>query len=180
MAKMFLMDHFSALARISSFTFAFHTEEWGECESERKAFPTCSGVDDGRVRFASWASERCEAGRGEERLCLLSLWPCFPVGWGLRGVLWTDWRKQGQGRVCVYESKISRRVFESHGGPFFLFSLSKFTSQRKEGRRERDVADGTLSQTQTCPEWEDRVETLHHNILLSYHLLLFSQMSVHC
>lgn len=104
----------------------------------------------------------------------------FPCGLGLRGVLWTDWRKQGQGRVCVYESKISRCVFESHGGPFFLFSLSKFTSQRKEGRRQRDVADGTLSQTQTCPEWEDREETLQHNILLSYHLLLFSQMSVHC
>lgn len=36
--------------------------------------------------------------------------------------------------MCVCESNISSSVFESHGRPYFLFSLSKFTSQRKKGR----------------------------------------------
>lgn len=159
MAKICLIEPFR-VSISSDVLFHFCFPYWGKginVKVKQKVFPTCSGVDDGLARFASW--QNCKTRTGEDRR-----WPAlpltpFPCGLGLRGVLWTDWRKQGQGCVCVYESKISSRVFESHGGPFFLFSLSKFTSQRKKGRREGDVADTTLSQTQMCPVWEDRVET---------------------
>lgn len=57
--------------------------------------------------------------------------------------------------MCEHESNISSSVFESHGRSYFLFSLSKFTSQRKKGRGgERDGSPGappTLHPTRPHP-----------------------------
>lgn len=48
MVKMFLVDHFRKYWLSCPLSFLlFHIEERGKCESETKAFPTCSGVDDG-------------------------------------------------------------------------------------------------------------------------------------
>lgn len=137
MTKMFLMDRFRAFAQLSSFAFAFHTEEWGECESERKAFPTCSGVDDGRVRFASWASARCEARRGEERLCLLSLWPCFPVGWGWGVSFGQTGGNRGRAAYVCMSLKLAV-VFLSHtvGLSSCFHCPSLLPRERREEERE--------------------------------------------
>lgn len=46
--------------------------------------------------------------------------------------------------MCVRESKNRGSVFESHGRPYFLFSLSKFTSQRRKGRGgDKDATSGS-------------------------------------
>lgn len=67
-----------------------------------------------------------------------------------RGVSSVSWRKQGRGFTCVsvYNSNISNSVFKSHGRPYFLFSLSEFTSQRgrEGGRRSR----GSLLTSHYC------------------------------
>lgn len=72
------------------------------------------------------------ASRGGAPLPALPL-TLFPCGLGLRGVLWTDWRKQGQGRVCVYESKISRHTV---GLSSCFHCPSLLPRERREEERE--------------------------------------------
>lgn len=108
---------------IPSGTFWFH----GNGSAKRRVPFRAASWKRG-FRGLSWFLTRCKLihAEGEEELR-------FPVG-SSRGVS-SRWTKGSGGRaVCVCESNISSSVFESHGRPYFLFSLSKFTSQRKKGR----------------------------------------------
>lgn len=82
----------------------------------------------------------CRGNRGRAQACSLldpvCLWAVVE-GCPLYGL-----KETGAG-LCMFmyvcASKNRGSVLESHGRPYFLFSLSKFTSQRKKGRGRREI-----------------------------------------